>query len=82
MTAGNIVTFTSFDNIEPLNNYEECISKIERDLRSSRARIESGLRLALKRAIEKVTPKTFGAGLSIVVIRVYSIENRKNNYFP
>ena len=36
---------------------EECISKIKGELRSSRARTELGLLLALKRAIEKVTPK-------------------------
>lgn len=36
---------------------EECISKIKGDLRSSRARTELGLLLALKRAIEKVTPE-------------------------
>jgi transposase len=36
---------------------EECISKIKGDLRSSRARTEPGLQRALKRAIEKVTPK-------------------------
>jgi transposase len=36
---------------------EECISKIKGKLRSSRARTELGLLQALKRAIEKVTPK-------------------------
>jgi len=36
---------------------EECVSKIKGDLRSSRARTELGLLRALKRAIEKVTPK-------------------------
>jgi transposase len=36
---------------------EECISKIKGELRSSRARTELGLLLALQRAIEKVTPK-------------------------
>ena len=36
---------------------EECISKIKGDLRSSRARTELGLLLALQRAIEKVTPE-------------------------
>jgi transposase len=36
---------------------EECISKIKGELRSSRARNELGLLQALKRAIEKVTPK-------------------------
>ena len=41
-------------DLDPL---EECISKIKGDLRSSRARTEPGLQQALKRAIEKVTPK-------------------------
>ncbi len=41
-------------DLDPL---EECISKIKGELRSSRARTELGLLLALKRAIEKVTPK-------------------------
>ena len=41
-------------DLDPL---EECISKIKGDLRSSRARTELGLLRALKRAIEKVTPK-------------------------
>jgi hypothetical protein len=36
---------------------EECISKIKGDLRSSQARTELGLLLALNRAIEKVTPE-------------------------
>jgi transposase len=36
---------------------EECISKVKGKLRSSRARTELGLLQALKRAIEKVTPK-------------------------
>ena len=41
-------------DLDPL---EECISKIKGELRSSRARTELGLLLALKRAIEKVRPK-------------------------
>jgi hypothetical protein len=41
-------------DLDPL---EECISKIKGELRSSRASTELGLLLALKRAIEKVTPK-------------------------
>jgi transposase len=41
-------------DLDPL---EECISKIKGELRSSRTRTELGLLLALKRAIEKVTPK-------------------------